>query len=141
METQSQNNETQMTDQSSKRGWNRQHARNHTLLHRSKHQNRRLNIFGKVLHHRTRKSKGYPRTSLAQETQSRNKLGKRHSNLEKFGAIKEFGKTMATKKGTYQKGTTTEYERRRRLRSDKKLFFKSLIRHGHDLTRTLGHGG
>ena len=89
-------------------------SKEHTLLYRSKHHNQRSNIFGKILHHRIRKSEGHPRTSLAQETQSRNRLGKRHGNLEKFGTIKGFGKTMATKKGIYQKGTTTEYERRRR---------------------------
>ena len=40
--------------------------------------------------------------------------------------IKRFGKTMATKKGIYQKRTTTEYERRRRSRSGKKPFFESV---------------
>ena len=39
--------------------------------------------------------------SLAQETQSRNRLGKRHGNMENFGTVKRFGKTMATKKGIY----------------------------------------
>ena len=61
--------------------------------------------------------------------------------MEKFGMVKRFGKAMVTKEGIYQKGTTTEYERRRRLRSDKKPFFESLIGHGYNLTGTLGHGG
>ena len=33
--------------------------------------------------------------------------------MEKFGTVKRLGKAMATKKRIYQKGTTTEYERRR----------------------------
>ena len=54
--------------------------------------------------------------------------------------IKEFGKTMATKKGIYQKGTTTEYGRRG-PRISKKPLFESFIGHGHDLTGTLEYRG
>ena len=40
---------------------------------------------------------------MAQETQSRNRLGKRHSQLEKLGMIKNFGKEMATKRESIRK--------------------------------------